>query len=244
MDYCPVYSGFLNGLCSDPENEALIKVNLIERIGRRNSRCLTGSVLHDNKNTNGNKRVNFQQPTASPISISSAKTTALCLPIACVVEDRTLRVQIDGSWKVCSRKGEILTPRSSIRNTDGSKAIVSVHCPDPIRTCPTFYCHRDCLGTDRHCDYNVGKCVCSSNTTKTDGDASGNSTNTTNMDSDTDADAAIFADFDSDDSCDVPSSNETDTGSTSHFYDPKVEDGDLPSRTRRLQTYIFRQNET
>ena len=155
MDYCPVYSGFQNGLCSDPENEVLIKVNMVERIGKRNSRCLSGSVLRERTNKNSNKKSDSQRPTESP-SILSAKTTALCVPIACVVEDRTLRVQVDGVWEVCSKQGEILTPAKSIISMDGSNGIVSIHCPDPIRTCPTFYCSRDCLGTDRYCDYSVG----------------------------------------------------------------------------------------
>jgi hypothetical protein len=69
-----------------------------------------------------------------------------------VVEDRSLRVQIDGSWRVCGSKDEELLSRS------GDKVI----CPDPIRVCPTFYCDRDCLGTRGWCNYETGKCTCSS----------------------------------------------------------------------------------
>jgi hypothetical protein len=127
MDYCPVFSGFSNGLCSDRRNEALIRVNRMERIGSRNSRCLAGQDRN------------------------SAKT-ALCLPIACVVEDRSLRVQIDGSWRICANKDVELLSRSGDR----------VICPDPIRVCPTFYCDRDCLGTRGWCNYETGKCTCSS----------------------------------------------------------------------------------
>jgi hypothetical protein len=127
MDYCPVFSGFSNGLCSDHNNEALIRVNRMEKIGSRNSRCLAGQDRN------------------------SAKT-ALCLPIACVVEDRSLRVQIDGTWRVCGNKDQELLSRSGDR----------VICPDPIRVCPTFYCDRDCLGTRGWCNYETGKCTCSS----------------------------------------------------------------------------------
>lgn len=127
MDYCPVFSGFSNGLCSDQRNEALIRVNRMEKIGSRNSRCLAGQDRSSTK-------------------------TSLCLPIACVVEDRSLRVQIDGTWRVCGYKDEELLSRS------GDKVI----CPDPIRVCPTFYCNRDCLGTRGWCNYETGNCTCSS----------------------------------------------------------------------------------
>lgn len=125
MDYCPVFSGFSNGLCSDEKNEALIRVNQMEKIGGRNSRCLAGY---------GNGIEKF----------------ALCLPIACVVEDRSLRVQIDGHWRVCNFKDEVLVSRS------GDHVI----CPNPIRVCPTFYCDRDCLGTSGWCNYTKGQCMC------------------------------------------------------------------------------------
>ena len=125
IDYCPTYTGFENGLCSNIENAALLQVNRVERFGKRNSRCLSGSV---------NKQI-----------------TALCMPIACVVEDRSLHVKISGKWKVCTAKEEQLKVR------DGE----FVSCPDPRRVCPTFYCHHDCLGTSGRCDYDTGTCVCS-----------------------------------------------------------------------------------
>jgi hypothetical protein len=124
MDYCPVFTGFSNGLCSDSQNEALIRVNQVERFGQRNSRCLSGRV--------------------------GAYKAAFCLPIACVVEDHSLRIQVDGEWKKCLFKDH------HILSSNGDRII----CPDPIRICPTFYCHRDCLGTDRICNYREGKCVC------------------------------------------------------------------------------------
>jgi hypothetical protein len=125
MDYCPVFSGFSNGLCSDSRNEALIRINRMERFGSRNSRCL---ACQDKSSTK----------------------VALCLPIACVVDDRSLRVQIDGIWRVCDNKDDELLSRSGDR----------VICPDPIRVCPTFYCDRDCLGTRGWCNYETGKCTC------------------------------------------------------------------------------------
>jgi hypothetical protein len=124
MDYCPVFDGFSNGLCSDPENEALIRIDRMERFGERNSRCIAGEV--------------------------NAGRTALCLRIACVVEDRSFRVQVGGIWKKCSYKNE------RIVSAYGDRLI----CPDPILICPTFYCPLDCLGTRRMCNYTLGKCVC------------------------------------------------------------------------------------
>lgn len=127
--------GFSNGLCSDSQNEALIKVTSVERVGSRNSRCLAGRVT---------KKTAWTNPVITK--------TALCLRIACVVEDRSLRVQVDGSWHTCIREGQEIKSW-----TTGDVAV----CPDPIRVCPTFYCPRDCLGTKRICDYKLGSCVCS-----------------------------------------------------------------------------------
>lgn len=124
MDYCPVFSGFTNGLCTDRENEAVIRVDRMERFGERNSRCIAGRL--------------------------AKKKTALCLRIACAVEDRSFHVQVDGIWRRCNSSGEVLLAKN------GDEVI----CPDPIRICPTFYCDRDCLGTSRICDYGQGKCVC------------------------------------------------------------------------------------
>jgi hypothetical protein len=127
--------GFSNGLCSDSQNEALIKVTSVERVGSRNSRCLAGRVAKKTTSTN-----------------HVITKTALCLRIACVVEDRSLRVQVDGSWHTCTREGQEIKSW-----TTGDIAV----CPDPIRVCPTFYCPRDCLGTNHVCDYALGSCVCS-----------------------------------------------------------------------------------
>ena len=130
MDYCPVFNGFSNGLCSDPQNEALIRVATMENIGQRNSRCLSSQLQ------------------------AAGSQTALCLPIACVVADRTFRIQLDGNWEICSFKNDVLYAS----NGD------VIYCPDPIRICPTFYCDRDCLGTKQICNYTLGTCVCNNKT--------------------------------------------------------------------------------
>lgn len=86
--------------------------------------------------------------------------TALCLPIACVVQDQSLRVKVEDRWHVCERHNQ--------RIISGS---VTIECPDPRRVCPTFFCPFDCLGTDGECDYSSGNCLChyrnSTNTTET-----------------------------------------------------------------------------
>ena len=125
MDYCPIYNGFDNGACATFANQQYVKVDDVERFGQRNSRCLLGS--------RGNR---FSQ-------------TALCLPIACVIEDRSLQVYVDRKWQVCREADQELKGGS-----------LTVTCPDPRRICPTFYCPYDCLGTGGVCDYNSGKCLC------------------------------------------------------------------------------------
>jgi len=124
MDYCPVYLGYDNGLCSNLQNEQFVKASGIERFGVRNSRCLVGSL-------------------------SQYRKTALCLPIACVIEDRSFRVQIDETWHVCDEMGQEIVSGD-----------ISVECPDPRRVCPTFYCPYDCLEYGGVCDYQSGKCLC------------------------------------------------------------------------------------
>ena len=125
VDYCPYYAGFNNGLCSDENNEEFIKIIPMERVGSRNSRCLAG-------------RTPFGD-------------TALCLRIACVVEDKSLRVQVDKTWFTCTHEGQQIQTRLGFKVT----------CPDPVRTCPTFYCPYDCLGSPQlMCDYGQGECVC------------------------------------------------------------------------------------
>lgn len=127
LDFCPVYNGFANGLCKEEGNERILQVNQIEKFGAKNSRCVGGVI--------------------------SEQKTALCLSIACVIEDRTLRVYVDGIWHLCQYSGQVISIKSDLES--------SVICPDPVRTCPTFYCHRDCLGTGGICDYDTGICSCS-----------------------------------------------------------------------------------
>jgi Leishmanolysin len=243
MDYCPVYAGFANGLCSELENEALIKVNYIERFGQRNSRCLAGHI-------SSVATISEDGRNASDSSSSSTvlESTALCLPIACVVEDRTLRIQLDGVWKICSHKDELIaSPRPTSfytrQATQPVATISSVVCPDPIRVCPTFYCHRDCLGTNRICDYNIGKCVCSStmnnNATKSRDFVSWNESGFTNITGTgtsltNETDAAI---------CGVNNASVgTDVDSSESFYESIMADDNngLPNSDSPLSDYYYK----
>ena len=125
MDFCPLYDGYENGLCSSSESETVIRANEVERFGLRNSRCLVGSVFP------------FQ------------RSTALCLPIACVLEDRSLRIKVGEDWHICDFADQTIPSGS-----------VNITCPDPRRICPTFFCPYDCLGTGGECDYKTGECLC------------------------------------------------------------------------------------
>jgi hypothetical protein len=223
MDYCPIYAGFVNGLCSDSSNEALIKVNYIERFGQKNSRCLSGEMTRASSSLNEDE----QNSTIGSLA------TALCLPIACVVEDRTLRIQVNGDWKVCSFKDEILFTSDSSSHP-GLHYVEKVICPDPIRVCPTFYCHRDCLGSSRLCDYDIGRCICS-------GTASGNSSNTDNADwyGKNFANVNESEDF----SCNTSNSNESiDLRNTESFYLPEDNDdtAGLPTSDSPLSDYYYK----
>lgn len=132
LDYCPVYNGFANGLCKEGGNQRILQVSNMERFGTKNSRCVGGVI--------------------------GKQKTALCLSIACVMEDRTLRVKVGSVWHLCRYGGQVISAGDNLQN--------SVICPDPVRTCPTFYCHRDCLGTGGTCDYDTGVCSCSLETEK------------------------------------------------------------------------------
>jgi len=125
MDFCPVYDGYDNGLCSSSESETVIRANEVERFGLRNSRCLVGNIFPFYRNT------------------------ALCLPIACVLEDRTLRIKAGEEWSICKFADQTIQSGS-----------VNITCPDPRRVCPTFFCPYDCLGTGGKCDYDSGQCLC------------------------------------------------------------------------------------
>ena len=143
LDYCPVFSGFSNGECMVRENAVVMKVSPLEDFGSSNSRCLTG--------------------------VFQGIQTAFCLQIACVVQDQTLRVKVDGRWRLCTRAGEELLIESDPN--------MVVTCPDPVRTCPTFFCNRDCLGTPGGiCDLRTGDCMC---TVQMVNETATNGTNTT-----------------------------------------------------------------
>jgi hypothetical protein len=134
----PVYTGYANGLCSSSEGESVIREFDVERFGQRNSRCLVGNVRPFYRNT------------------------ALCLPIACVIEDHSLRVKVDDLWHICERADQKITSES-----------VTIECPDPRRVCPTFFCPYDCLGTGGSCDYMTGHCLCEYENKTSTGESTG-----------------------------------------------------------------------
>lgn len=125
MEFCPVFAALEYGLCSISQNQAQVAVNPVELFGQKNSMCLSGIILQ--------------------------RKTALCIPIACVVEDQSLRILVGDAWQLCSYQNQ------TIPFGDGTGSVL---CPDPVRTCPTFYCNLDCLGTGGYCDYETGECLC------------------------------------------------------------------------------------
>jgi hypothetical protein len=72
LDYCPVFVGYDNGRCDDKDAEEYAGVKSFEVFGEDNSRCVMGHV--------------------------DRRRTSLCLPIACVVQDHSLRMKVDGYW--------------------------------------------------------------------------------------------------------------------------------------------------
>ena len=71
LDYCPVFEGFVNGQCEDEGSQKLMEVSgSLEVFGEDNSRCVIGHIRK--------------------------KRTALCLPIACVIQEQSLMVKVDG----------------------------------------------------------------------------------------------------------------------------------------------------
>ncbi|ACI64667.1 predicted protein, partial [Thalassiosira pseudonana CCMP1335] len=102
LDYCPVFEGFSNGQCNDKHAKKLVGVRSnLEVFGGDNSRCVIGNV--------------------------NRKRTALCLPIACVIQDQSLMVKVDGYWKQCLYAGQIISVWWN-RND-------YVVCPDPSHLC-------------------------------------------------------------------------------------------------------------
>jgi hypothetical protein len=234
VDYCPVYSGFSNGLCSDGRNEAVIRVDRMERFGQRNSRCLSGLQLDKSRRSSRDNPEDSSSTGEVVISSelsgeggetddsSNADTklvgrrTALCLQIACVIEDRSLRIKVDGRWEKCQGKGDVL---------EGRSGDVNVICPDPVRVCPTFYCDRDCLGTNRTCNYSIGKCVCSDFANAT---VESEFSDTTSIDV-----GQIYVGL-----CNERNGNKTAPNSNSLFYDPENETtASLPGDDSPLADY-------
>ena len=72
LDYCPVFIGYANGRCDDKDAEEYAGVKSFEVFGENNSRCVMGHV--------------------------DQRRTSLCLPIACVIQDHSLRIKVDGYW--------------------------------------------------------------------------------------------------------------------------------------------------
>jgi len=127
LDYCPVFEGYVNGKCTDEESQELMGVSeSLEVFGEDNSRCVMGHV--------------------------DRKRTALCLPIACAIQEQSLLVKVDGYWKPCSYAGQVISVWWNPNDY--------VVCPDPSRMCPTFFCPNDCFGEVGNCDYQTGQCMC------------------------------------------------------------------------------------
>ena len=127
LDYCPVFEGYANGRCDDEKSQELMEVrSSLEVFGEANSRCVMGNV--------------------------ERKRTALCLPIACVIQEQSLMIKVDGYWKHCSYAGQIISVWWNPNDY--------VVCPDPSRMCPTFYCPNDCFREGGICDYQNRQCMC------------------------------------------------------------------------------------
>eukprot|EP00984_Skeletonema_dohrnii_P037903 scaffold40476_cov228-Skeletonema_dohrnii-CCMP3373.AAC.1 len=125
LDFCPVFVGYENGRCDDKDAEEYAGVSSFEVFGVDNSRCVMGHV--------------------------ERKRTPLCLPIACVIQDHSLRMKVDG--KMCDYAGQVISMWWNPNNY--------VVCPDPARMCPSFYCPHDCLKEEGGvCDYDQGQCMC------------------------------------------------------------------------------------
>jgi hypothetical protein len=127
LDYCPVFQGYSNGKCGSETAEEFVGVKeSLEVFGESNSRCVIGNV--------------------------DRKRTALCLPMACVIQDQTLMIKVDGYWKSCLYAGQIISVWWNRKDY--------VVCPDPSHLCPTFYCPNDCFQESGVCDYRSGQCMC------------------------------------------------------------------------------------
>ncbi|KAL7548932.1 hypothetical protein ACHAWF_012199 [Thalassiosira exigua] len=139
LEFCPVFEGFANGRCDEEGSKKLMQVSgSLEVFGEYNSRCVAGSV--------------------------DRRRTALCLPIACVIQERSLMIKVDGYWKACSYAGQIISVWWNPNDY--------VVCPDPSRMCPTFYCQKDCFREGGTCDYPTGLCMCATAQNSSDANSS------------------------------------------------------------------------
>ncbi len=78
MDFCPSFIGRKSDLCRTDHS----KIARLEEFGET-SRCLSGK---HGKN----------------------KNAALCVPVACAIEERGLYVRVDGLWKECEYEGQVI----------------------------------------------------------------------------------------------------------------------------------------
>jgi hypothetical protein len=78
LDFCPSFVGKELGLCAMDD----AKSARLEETGER-SRCLSGVRGKD-------------------------KNAALCVPVACAIEQKTLHVRVDEIWKQCEYEGQVI----------------------------------------------------------------------------------------------------------------------------------------
>lgn len=141
LDYCPIYDAPVSSdaneditLCTSPKAARYSRIKEMEFFGS-GSRCVTGRI--------------------------DGKKSALCVSVACVLADQSLRVKVDGKWTKCQFAGQVL---------DMWPRVDKIICPDIRLVCPTFHCPRDCLGAggvdkdgntiDGICDAETGQCMC------------------------------------------------------------------------------------
>jgi len=124
LDFCPSFVGSSRDLCSTEDS----RICRLEEFGT-NSRCLTGKA-------------------------SRTPSVPLCVPIACVVDEKVPYVRVDKMWEKCEFEGQVIQSWY-----DDEEFVI---CPDPVQTCPSFYCPRNCLNDDfvGVCDYDTGVCNC------------------------------------------------------------------------------------
>lgn len=108
-----MYIKYENVLCNNPSNEHALRVHSIEEF-TINSRCIKGHYCN-NKNDN---RVNV---------------VPLCLPIACVMSDQSLRIKVNRNWNhTCHYAGQQIKETIT---TNKKEAFYKgwIECPDPVK---------------------------------------------------------------------------------------------------------------